>query len=178
MGTGPWTKYAAKQSNAPASEASKRLVRINGAPPGMNGTSDSAWNDYEANFKYNSPYATPGPYVTKLNPAEDGAFNKWVKTNRIAWQDAPNADYDMRGFWKAMISGNPNAREAWNAESKSWHFPDTWKTPYDATFSRESMYAKPSAPYWEGNNLIEERPVAAGEYQATEDKTEGDNSKK
>lgn len=94
-------------------------------------------------------YAKPGPYVTKLPPAEELEFRKWVATNRIPWQDSSTSDYDMRGFWKAMQSGDPNAKRASNL-----HFPDTWKTPYHKTFSNESEYALPTAPHWEGGRLV------------------------
>jgi len=92
-----------------------------------------------------SRYAKPGPYVTKLDPAQETAFQGWVKQNKIPWQDTPNADYDMRGYWKAQQSGDPHAKRAANL-----HFPDTWKTPYHKSFSNESMYALPTAPHWEG----------------------------
>lgn len=89
-------------------------------------------------------------YTTYLTPAEEAQFQSWVKANRIPWQDTPNADYDMRGFWKAQQSGDPNAQRAANL-----HFPDTWKTPYHHLFSNESMYATPDAPRWIDNRLID-----------------------
>jgi hypothetical protein len=60
------------------------------------------------------------------------------------------SDYDMRGYWQAMEAGDPYAKRAANR-----HFPDTWKTPYDRTFSRESKYAKPDAPRWVGDKLVD-----------------------
>lgn len=60
----------------------------------------------------------------------------------------------MRGYWKAQQSGDPNAVR----NSKNLHFPDTWKTPYDATFSNQSQYAQPSAPHWEGDVLVLTQP--------------------
>lgn len=89
-------------------------------------------------------------YTTYLPPDQEAQFQSWVKANRIPWQDTPNADYDMRGFWKAQQSGDPNAQRASNL-----HFPDTYKTPYHRTFSNESIYATPDAPHWQGDVLID-----------------------
>jgi len=90
-----------------------------------------------------SPYAKPGPYATKLSPQEERQFTQWVQQNKIPWKDSPTADYDMRGYWRAMLAGDPNAKQAANR-----HFPDTYKTPYHKTFSNESRYAMPDAPKW------------------------------
>lgn len=98
-----------------------------------------------------SQYAKPGPYVTTLPSEEEKEFQGWVKSNNIPWQDTPTADYDMRGFWKANKSGDPNAKRS----SKNLHFPDTYKTPYHKTFSRESKYATSDAPHWDGDKLID-----------------------
>ena len=92
-------------------------------------------------------YAKPGPYVTQLDPQDETRFQSWVKQNQIPWQDSPTSDYDMRGFWKAQQSGDPNAKRGANL-----HFPDTWKTPYHETFSNESKYALPTAGRWAGPN--------------------------
>jgi hypothetical protein len=93
--------------------------------------------------------AKPGPYLTQLQPSSEQSFQQWVKTNHIPWQESPTSDYDMRGFWQAQQSGDPNAKRASNL-----HFPDTYKTPYHKTFSNESKYATPSAPHWEGDRLV------------------------
>lgn len=95
-------------------------------------------------------YAKPGPYVTKLSPAEEVRFQSWVKQNQIPWRDEARADYDMRGFFHAREQGDPGARRARNQ-----HFPDKWKTPYHETFSNESIYAKSDAPHWVGDRLID-----------------------
>jgi hypothetical protein len=91
------------------------------------------------------------PWQTKLNPAEEDAFRHWVQANNIPHNpDDPVADYDMRGFWKAQVSGDPLAvRSAANN-----HFPDKWKTPFHEWQSNESQYATPDAPHWEGNILV------------------------
>ena len=95
-------------------------------------------------------------YVTELPPDQEQAFQAWAAKNKVPWQDTPNADYDMRGFWSALQVGDPRAATAINPADKRLHFPDTWKTPYHATFSNESQYAagRPDAPHWQGNVLV------------------------
>lgn len=90
--------------------------------------------------------------MTKLSPAEEQKFEAWVRANHVPWQDTPTADYDMRGYWKALQSGK--ATQSYNAWDHTMHFPDTWKTPYSGVFSRESIYAKPDAPHWDGDKLV------------------------
>ena len=94
-------------------------------------------------------------YRTSLTPQEEYQFVQWVKANKIPFdplgRDAsPLSDYDMRGFWKAMMSGDPNAKRAENL-----HFPDTYKTPFHRSFSNESIYAGKDSPRWEGNRLVD-----------------------
>jgi hypothetical protein len=98
------------------------------------------------------PGAKPGPYTTKLSPAEERDFQSWVKTNRVPWQDSPTADYDMRGYYQALREGK--AKQSLDPYDRRMHFPDTWKTPYHSTFSNESIYSTPEAPHWEGNRLM------------------------
>lgn len=98
------------------------------------------------------PDALPGPYATSLSPNDEAKFQLWVKQNKIPWQDTSRADYDMRGYWKAQQSGDVNAKRSANQ-----HFPDTYKTPYDMSFSNESKYATPAAPSWKGNKLVDKR---------------------
>lgn len=92
------------------------------------------------------PDALPGPYTTKLSPDEELKFRLWAadpKNNSMQYLASKFPDYDMRGFWKAMVSGDPNAKRGGNL-----HFPDTYKTPYHRSFSNESKYALPDAPHW------------------------------
>jgi hypothetical protein len=81
-------------------------------------------------------------------------FQKWVKDNRVPFEDSPAADYDMRGFWKGLMTGDPQARTAINPYDNRMHFPDKWKTPYHESFSSDSQYAKPNAARWTGNDAI------------------------
>lgn len=107
---------------------------------------------YEAAFKHNAPFAKPGPYRTELSAEEESKFRQWVKNKKVPFDPAEKvSDYDMRGFWK----NHRDEAEKWKTGK---HFPDTYKTPYDTTFSAESKYAKPGTPFeWKGNKLIDKR---------------------
>jgi hypothetical protein len=103
-------------------------------------------------------HARTGPYVTPLNPAEESQFRQWVASKKVPFDPTEkNADYDMRGYWKAVQSKDPLAVQGLDPNDKRMHFPDTWKTPYHRTFSNQSKYALPSAPKWVGNRLIEQQ---------------------
>jgi hypothetical protein len=95
-------------------------------------------------------YASPGFYNTPLPPHEEVAFRSWVKKNKVPFDpEAPINDYDMRGFWKGLMSGDPNAVTGVNPNDKQLHFGDYYKTPYHKSFSAESKYAhKQLAPRW------------------------------
>lgn len=100
--------------------------------------------------------AKPGPYVTQLAPADEAKFLAWVKQNKVPFDpNEDKADYDMRGYWKALQEKNPVAVQALNPNDNKMHFPDVWKTPYHRTFSAESMYALPNAGHWVGSKLID-----------------------
>ena len=89
-----------------------------------------------------------GSYFTGLHRDEEDAFEEWVKRYRVPFDvNAGVSDYDMRGFWK-HTGGAPYA-------GHGAHFPDTFKTPYDTMFSRESRYATRDNPFdWVGNDLV------------------------
>ncbi len=112
------------------------------------------------------------PFITTLPPDKEREFQAWLHATHAPFDPSPQADYDMRGFWTALRSGDPRATTAINASDKQVHFPDTWKTPYHRTFSSESIYARPGeAPTWHGDVLVspsgrivaDERPVAAAD---------------
>lgn len=104
---------------------------------------------YGAALAHNAPFAQPGPYQTKLAPADETRFRAWVQQNKVPFDPAaPVVDYDMRGYWKAT------GGKAYSGG----HFPDTFKTPYDTTFSNESHFAIPHTPFvWKGNQLVDSR---------------------
>lgn len=98
----------------------------------------------------NMAYARPnaGGYMTQLSPDEERAFQTWVRKNNVPFDPSPYADYDMRGFFKGLISGDPHASSGVNQNDNRLHFSDWWKTPYHMSFSRESQWATPNAPSW------------------------------
>ena len=127
-------------------------------------------------------YAKPGKYNTDLGtPEAEIQFQQWVKQNNIPFDPAaPVSDYDMRGFWKALQTGDPKAKEALNSNDGQMHFPDYWKTPYHESFSNESQWADPvKAPRWnnqdqlvtpDGKVVFDEKQKAAEKIQT---KSEG-----
>lgn len=122
-------------------------------------------NDEEGGGSPKLPsYAKPGPYQTTLSPEQEQQFQGWVKQNKVPWKDTPDADYDMRGYYKALQGGDPNAKQQLSGFDGKMHFPDTYKTPFHKTFSNESIYATPNAPRWQGDRLIN----SAGEVIADE----------
>lgn len=98
------------------------------------------------------------PYQTALSPAREQQFLGWVQRNKVPFDPRAGAakgnDYDMRGFYQALMNNDPRATTAVNAFDGKLHFPDTWKTPLHRTFSNQSIYATPNAPRWVGNKLI------------------------
>jgi hypothetical protein len=104
---------------------------------------------YDRAYRHNAPFAVPGPYQTVLSAEEEQEFRRWVSANGVPFDvSASVVDYDMRGYWKANRG----------ATYGGGHFPDTYKTPYDTTFSNESRYATPDNPFvWHGDNLIDSR---------------------
>lgn len=107
---------------------------------------------YGKAFAHNAPFATAGPYQTALSPTEEARFRRWAVSREVPFDvNAKTVDYDMRGFWK----NEPAAAAAWKP---GMHFPDTYKTPYDTTFSAESRYAVPGTPFvWQGDKLVDRR---------------------
>ena len=108
------------------------------------------------NYMRNAPWTKPGStYATRLATDDELAFRRWVAGNQVPFDpDASIADYDMRGFWKALQTKDPRAVSAVDPNDQRMHYPDYWKTPYHATFSRESQWATQRAPYWEDDKLV------------------------
>ena len=65
-------------------------------------------------------------------------------------------DYDMRGFWSGLQSGDPRAMSAVDPNDGQMHYTDTWKTPYHETFSADSQWGSPSlgAPTWNDSDQL------------------------
>jgi hypothetical protein len=101
----------------------------------------------QRNMAYAKPSSTD--YTTQLTPGEEIQFRDWVGQNAVRFDpDNPVQDYDMRGFWKGLVTGDPNARSGVNPNDHMLHFNDHWKTPLHHSFSNESIYATPMAPSW------------------------------
>lgn len=98
--------------------------------------------------------ATPSTYSTGLTPAEEQLFQAWVGKNNVPFRDEPQSDYDMRGYYRGLLSGDPRAVSAVDPNDTRMHYPDVWKTPYHETFSRESQWAAPNAPTWNENDQL------------------------
>lgn len=111
----------------------------------------------QESLSFNQQWAKSGPYLTTLPPADEAEFQKWAKANPKAVEgelDNPQADYDVRGHWLAAKKGDPAAKLTMNKWDGKLHGSDKWKTPYNGSFSRESIYATPNAPQWKGDKLV------------------------
>src|SRR5690348_4471250 len=107
---------------------------------------------YTSAYEHNKDFAVPGPYITTLSADDEDAFREWVDTNNVPYDpNATTVDYDMRGYWQDTIKPGGT----W---TQGDHFPDTWKTPYDTSFSDESQYATVDNPFhWQGDVLVDTR---------------------
>lgn len=130
-----------------------------------------------ANYARNRAWTKNGVanFNTSLG-ADEPTFRQWVASNKVPFDpDAKGPqDYDMRGFWQALQSGDSRAKSAIDPNDSQLHYPDYWKTPYHATFSSESQWAAPNAPRWNdrdqlvddgGNVLFDDKaqqPAAGG----------------
>lgn len=126
-----------------------------GTKPLLTGMNPEDENPLAA-YKRNQPWAKSGPYITKLNATQEAEFQKWAEKNPSLVSGELNTktpDYDVRGRWLAEKQGDPAARLTMSKWDHKLHASDKWKTPYDAVFSKESIYAKPDAPYWKGDKL-------------------------
>lgn len=96
------------------------------------------------------------PFRTQLKPADEAEFQAWLQAARIPYADTPTADYDMRGLFAGIRSGDKDAKTAVNKKDGKIHFPDKWKTPFHDSFSDRSIYAQPDAgaPSWRGDLLV------------------------
>lgn len=113
---------------------------------------------FAANAEFVKPGVTPTTrFNTILAPDQESAFRKWVTLNNVPFD--PNSsgpqDYDMRGFYKGLLSGDPHATTGMNPNDKQLHFSDWWKTPYHESFSAESQWANPrTAPRWNDRDQL------------------------
>jgi hypothetical protein len=100
----------------------------------------------------NKPYVDPNnksPWNTQLNPMDEVRFRGWLAQHKVPFNpDVSVSDYDMRGFYRGLLNGDPRARTGVDPNDQRLHYTDYYKTPLHETFSRESQWAKPDAPQW------------------------------
>jgi len=135
----------------------KKPRQAGGRAEGGEADDDDESARFQANFARNSAWTKPEAtdFNTRLGQLEP-AFRQWVKNNSIPFDPKARGpqDYDMRGFWKGMRSGDPIAASAIDPNDSRLHYPDYWKTPYHETFSSESQWAAPGAPSWNGQDQL------------------------
>lgn len=107
----------------------------------------------EAAFARNASFtnaSASSDFSTTLPPDQEQAFRQWVQANNVPFNpDAEGPqDYDMRGFYQGLMSGDPHAETGTNANDGQLHYSDYWKTPYHNSFSAESRFANGAAPSW------------------------------
>lgn len=90
------------------------------------------------------------PYQTNLSDPEKFDFVHWLQQSNVPYDNSPQSDYDMRGFYK-----DPQAESGISPVDNQIHFSDKFKTPYHQSFSAESQYADERAPRWKGNKLVD-----------------------
>lgn len=118
---------------------------------------EPSYQEYRQNLlQRNSKFAKPNWKITTFkSDKEEEDFSTWVKTNKVPFdKEDPYPDYDMRGFYSALQTGDERAKTAVNSKDKLLHFPDVWKTPYHESFSNESQYATENAPSWVGDDKV------------------------
>jgi hypothetical protein len=119
-------------------------VSMNVGPPSQ---PDGSETQAQINAR-NAPYSIGGNQITKLNGTEAPLFFDWVNKNSVPYDSSPQADYDMPGFWKAALRGEPGLELQKNPNDHQMHFPDRFKTDRHISFSNESQYATADAPRW------------------------------
>jgi hypothetical protein len=93
--------------------------------------------------------------MTTLTPDQEKAFLAWVAENKVKFNPKdPYPDYDLRGFYKALMNKDPRAVSKIDPNDKELHYNDYWKTPYHESFSNESQYATEGAPKWQDKKLM------------------------
>jgi hypothetical protein len=101
-----------------------------------------------------APYAS---YQTSLPALQEMAFKQWAHRNNVPFDPSPQADYDMRGFWRALMNKDPRATSGMNPNDNAMHYPDYWKTPYHESFSNESKWNTTGEPGWNDQDQLVNR---------------------
>lgn len=98
-----------------------------------------------------APFSLGSTMGTQLPMLDEMAFRQWAANNRVPFDpnSAAAPDYDMRGYYRGLMQGNPMSRPTEiNVNDGRPHYTDYFKTPIHQTFSSESQFAGPSAPSW------------------------------
>jgi len=103
------------------------------------------------------PFRPSQNYNTQLDPGQEQFFRMWLQHNNVPFN--PNAtqpqDYDMRGYYQGVMSGNPMAAPAEiNPNDSRPHYTDYYKTPLHQSFSIGSQWAGPGAPQWVNDHQL------------------------
>lgn len=117
------------------------------------------------------PFAPGQSFNTQLDPGQEQFFRQWLQHNNVPFNPEGGAsDYDMRGYYKGLMNGNPMARPSEiNANDGRPHFTDYYKTPLHQSFSGGSQWAGNDAPQWvndhqlaaqNGQVVFDERPYS------------------
>jgi GNAT superfamily N-acetyltransferase len=122
----------------------------------------------------NFQYARPGSYRTELG-IEEPVFRQWVEKNKVPFDpNEERPDYDMRGYYKAMVTGSPEYRSTEiDPYDHRPHYPDTFKTPSHESFSADSKYATSDAPKWNEDDQLIDRTGAIAYDSTLPHKAEG-----
>ena len=97
------------------------------------------------------------PFTTILSPEEEesyGDFSAQLGEEHPLWDKddfiSPASDYDYRGLFRDSQA----QKGSMDTNDGEIHFTDKYKTPYHESFSRESQYATPDAPFWLKNRYL------------------------
>ena len=94
-------------------------------------------------FAQNEAHAQGPPnFRTNFSPTMEGQFEQWLTKNLPGQADwilgNPFPDYDMRGFYQAMMEKGLLPKIG----QRGPVFPNTFNTPYSLDFGPESIYWK------------------------------------
>ena len=76
-------------------------------------------------LKRNLAYANPErkKQLTTLDPQQEKLFMDWIQANKVPFNPKDlYPDYDMRGFYKAMMEKDPRAASAIDPYDKQIHY--------------------------------------------------------
>lgn len=104
-----------------------------------------------------APFSLAPSFNTALDPLTEFQFRNWVQQNNVPFDvnaQGPT-DYDMRGYYRGMTQGNPQAVPTEiNQNDGKPHYTDYYKTPLHQSFSDASQWAGPSAPQWVNDHQL------------------------